>query len=1271
MTMTQDHEQLDSDLIATFVVERINSQFAYKVSYKKAWLAKQKAIAIEYGDWDESYVKLSSWLTHMQNHSPGSYFQILHDDFIVGNTVSREHRQFHRVFWTFGQCKEAFNYCKPIIQVDGSHLYGKYRGTLLMATSQDGNGGVLPLAFGVVKGETLAAWSWFLAHLREHVTDKNGICLISDRHASIKSAVANEALGWQPPHGYHVYCVRHIASNFNRKFNNVKQKEMLKKLVYTPCKHIFDQNLEKFRELSPAIATWIDRISKEKWTMAYDREGRRYGHMTTNLSECINKVLKDCRNIPITALVKSTYSRCRNYFVERGRQAQRQLNEGQVYCSKLVKELRKNQEQACTHIVRVYDIHSTRFEVEESFNPITQRGGQKWAINLNGPCGYVSMNYYQYIDVVYTNEHILKAYSAQWWPLGNEAAIPPSDDAWTLIPDPTTIRAKGWPKSTRIRNEIDWVEPSEHRTKCSRCGAEGHNRRRCPMQSERGNTTQILNRDIKISHYGVRDGVSLCHMVDPTFGLHDQDFFLPTVAALAAQPQQKTRDANQHLINHPYQVLPLGHHVAAKGSWSAMKNEDVVPQHHQTNVRLQTYQYHDLRKDIDTSAKDTEKMLLYGNLRTMCLEWVVQLGIPDIIHNHGKPITLSELVSTLQIPPPKAGFVQRFMRFLVLNGIFDTHESQEDHELAYALTPTSKLLVSSSDHCLSPMVRVNTDPLLMGAFHHFVEWIRGDDPSIFETVFGTSIWEYFEKKPAYMSLFNEAMASDSQMVGLALKNCTSVFEDLDSMVDVGGGTGTTARNICDAFPKLKCVVLDLPHVVENLTATNNLSFVGGDMFKSIPQASAVLLKWVLHDWDDEDCIKILEKCKDSISSKGNGGKVIIIDTVINEKLDDPDMTQTKLSLDIIVMLTMNGKERSEKEWKQLFTEAGFKHHKIFPIFGFRSLIELYGYLRPMCLKWAVQLGIPDIIHNHPKPITLSDLVSTLQIPPAKAGFVQRFMRFLAHNGIFEIHESQEEHELTYALTPASKLLVNSSDHCLSPMVLAFTDPLRNVKYHHLGEWIRGEDPSVFETAHGTSAWGLLEKNPEYFGLFNEAMASDSRIVDLALKNCTSVFEGLDSMVDVGGGTGTTARIICDAFPELKCVVLDLPHVVENLMATNNLSFVGGDMFKSIPQADAVLLKWVLHNWTDENCIKILKKCRDSISSKGNSGKVIIIDTVINEKLDDPDMTQTKLSLDIIMLTMNGRERTEKDWKQLFTEAGFNHYKIFPIFGFRSLIEVYP
>ncbi|KAK7391804.1 hypothetical protein VNO78_20226 [Psophocarpus tetragonolobus] len=334
-------------------------------------------------------------------------------------------------------------------------------------------------------------------------------------------------------------------------------------------------------------------------------------------------------------------------------------------------------------------------------------------------------------------------------------------------------------------------------------------------------------------------------------------------------------------------------------------------------------------------------------------------------------------------------------------------------------------------------------------------------------------------------------------------------------------------------------------------------------------------------------------------------------------------------------------------------------------------MQIFGYLKTMCLKWAVQLGIPDIIHNHGKPITLPQLISTLQIPPPKAAFVHRLMRFLAHNGIFDVHESQKDHGLAYALTPSSRLLVSGSAHSLSPMVRLITDPLLMSKYHHLGDWIRGDDPTLYDTALGTSIWGLIENDPTYLTLFSEGMASDSQMVDLALKTCTSVFEGLDSIVDVGGGTGTTARIISEAFPKLKCLVLDLPQVIANLTGTNNLSFVAGDMFQFIPQADALLLKWVLHDWNDENCIKILKNCKDSISSNGQKGKLIIIETVINEKLDYKDMTHTKLSMDITMSAINGKERTEEEWKQLFIEAGFKHYKIFPIFGFRSLIEVYP
>ncbi|KAI4296826.1 hypothetical protein L6164_036749 [Bauhinia variegata] len=127
----------------------------------------------------------------------------------------------------------------------------------------------------------------------------------------------------------------------------------------------------------------------------------------------------------------------------------------------------------------------------------------------------------------------------------------------------------------------------------------------------------------------------------------------------------------------------------------------------------------------------------------------------------------------------------------------------------------------------------------------------------------------------------------------------------------------------------------------NPARSNNLSFVGGSMFESIPSADAVLLKWVLHNWSDEDCVKILKKCKEAISSGSNGGKVIVIDVVINEKKDDHEMTEVKLFYDIVMMATLNGKERSEKEWDKLFFDAGFKSYKITPLFGFRSLIEAY------------------------------------------------------------------------------------------------------------------------------------------------------------------------------------------------------------------------------------------------------------------------------------------------------------------------------------------
>ncbi|KAI4296820.1 hypothetical protein L6164_036743 [Bauhinia variegata] len=111
------------------------------------------------------------------------------------------------------------------------------------------------------------------------------------------------------------------------------------------------------------------------------------------------------------------------------------------------------------------------------------------------------------------------------------------------------------------------------------------------------------------------------------------------------------------------------------------------------------------------------------------------------------------------------------------------------------------------------------------------------------------------------------------------------------------------------------------------------------------------------------------------------------------------------------------------------------------------------------------------------------------------------------------------------------------------------------------------------------------------------------------------------------------------------------------------------MFKSIPHADAVLLKSVLHNWDDEHCIKVLKNCREAV---GKEGKVIIIELVIDEKNDDHGLTEMKLYYDMLMMTLiNGKERSKKEWEKLFLDSGFKGYRIITTFGFISLIEVYP
>ncbi|XP_061338838.1 probable O-methyltransferase 3 [Gastrolobium bilobum] len=338
--------------------------------------------------------------------------------------------------------------------------------------------------------------------------------------------------------------------------------------------------------------------------------------------------------------------------------------------------------------------------------------------------------------------------------------------------------------------------------------------------------------------------------------------------------------------------------------------------------------------------------------------------------------------------------------------------------------------------------------------------------------------------------------------------------------------------------------------------------------------------------------------------------------------------------------------------------------------------HIFGFINSMSLKCAIELCIPDVIHKYGQPMPLSQLIASLPIHPSKTGSMHRLMRILTHSGFFFQHNvTENELEVRYGLTDASRLLLNDQPLSMTSFLHFILDPTLVKPWYQFSTWFKNDDPTPFYKENGMAFWDYAGHGhePKLNHFFNDAMASDARLLsNVVIEKCKGVFMGLESLVDVGGGTGTMAKAIAKSFPQLECIVFDLPRVVDGLQGCGNLKYVGGDMFEAIPPADSIILKWILHNWNDEECLKILKKCKEAIARKGKEGKMIIIDVVIGNEKGDNELAETKFLYDMEMMALvTGKERNEKEWAKLFFSAGFSDYKITPVLGLKSLVEVYP
>ncbi|GMN50512.1 hypothetical protein TIFTF001_019675 [Ficus carica] len=255
---------------------------------------------------------------------------------------------------------------------------------------------------------------------------------------------------------------------------------------------------------------------------------------------------------------------------------------------------------------------------------------------------------------------------------------------------------------------------------------------------------------------------------------------------------------------------------------------------------------------------------------------------------------------------------------------------------------------------------------------------------------------------------------------------------------------------------------------------------------------------------------------------------------------------------------------------------------------------MYGLVDSMALRCVLELRIPDIINSHGGPMTLAQIGSAISEASAAAEeastpdifCLARIMRFLVRRNIFTVHHpsngsgsTDDNHDQAlYGLSHLSRWLIFSDgdddERNLGPMFLSQTHPRLMKPWHFLSRCIKeGGGGVAFDKAHGRDAFSLMSEDSEFAKVFNYGMECTSRIVVKAvLEEYRDGFSCLGSLVDVGGGTGAAMSEIVKSHPHIKGINFDLPHVVSTAPAYPGVSHVGGNMFDSIPNADAVFMK---------------------------------------------------------------------------------------------------
>jgi hypothetical protein len=306
-----------------------------------------------------------------------------------------------------------------------------------------------------------------------------------------------------------------------------------------------------------------------------------------------------------------------------------------------------------------------------------------------------------------------------------------------------------------------------------------------------------------------------------------------------------------------------------------------------------------------------------------------ELRIPDLLSE--RPMTAQQLSDATGID---RGRLQRLLRGLVVNGVLVEDDGR------YSNTDVGDLFREGVPGSRRPsaLMMVTHD---YRSWAHFMETLRSGATGQ-QLAFGETLWESIAGDPEFAARFNEAMATNSEMV-VELVSDSGEFANGSLIVDVGGGKGGLVGGILARHRHLRGIVCDLkvgledaPEYLSGLGVADRCLLSECDFFQSVPSGGDVyVLKDILHDWDDDHAAAILGVCRRAMKQ---GARLLVVERVLPTRVSDDPRNFAPVMTDLHMMVLLGGRERTLDDYLSLFEAAGFSFKRHVPGVPF-SLVE--------------------------------------------------------------------------------------------------------------------------------------------------------------------------------------------------------------------------------------------------------------------------------------------------------------------------------------------